>query len=47
MAVTTQIEGMVSSVDLTKSPPLLTVSGQTYTVNQIPSVASCQQLQAS
>ena len=26
---------MVSSVDLTQSPPLLTIDGQTYTVNQI------------
>ncbi len=40
VAVTTQVEGVVSSVDIAKSPPLLTVNGQTYTVNQIASVAS-------
>jgi len=40
VAVTTQVQGVVSSVDIAKSPPLLTVNGQTYTVNQIASVAS-------
>ncbi|MGA2288398.1 flagellar hook assembly protein FlgD [Bradyrhizobium sp.] len=39
VAVTTQIQGTVSSVDLTQSPPLLTINGQTYTVNQIQSIA--------
>ncbi|MGH6679495.1 MAG: flagellar hook assembly protein FlgD [Bradyrhizobium sp.] len=38
-AVTTQIQGVVSSVDLTQSPPLLTINGQSYTVNQIQSIA--------
>jgi flagellar basal-body rod modification protein FlgD len=40
VAVTTQIQGVVSAVDIAKSPPLLTVNGQTYTVSQIASVAS-------
>jgi len=40
VGVTTQIQGVVSSVDIAKSPPMLTVNGQTYTVNQIASVAS-------
>jgi flagellar basal-body rod modification protein FlgD len=40
VAVTTQVEGVVSSVDIAQSPPLLTVNGQTYTVNQIASVAA-------
>ena len=40
VAVTTEIEGTVSSVDLTQSPPLLTIGGQTYTVSQIQSIVS-------
>lgn len=39
VAVATQIQGVVSSVDLTQSPPLLTINGQSYTVNQIESIA--------
>jgi len=35
VAVTTQIQGVVNSVDLTQSPPLLSIGGQTYTVSQI------------
>jgi flagellar basal-body rod modification protein FlgD len=38
VAVTTQVQGVVSSVDIAQSPPLLTINGQTYTVNQIASV---------
>jgi flagellar basal-body rod modification protein FlgD len=38
VAITTQVEGVVSSVDLTQSPPLLSIGGQTFTVNQIQSV---------
>ena len=38
VAVTTAIQGVVSSVDLTQSPPLLTINGQTYTVSQIKSI---------
>jgi flagellar basal-body rod modification protein FlgD len=40
IGVTTQIQGVVSSVDLTQSPPLLTIAGQTYTVNQIQRIAN-------
>jgi flagellar basal-body rod modification protein FlgD len=40
VAVSTQIQGVVSSVDLTQSPPLLSINGQTYTVNQIKSIAA-------
>jgi flagellar basal-body rod modification protein FlgD len=40
VAVTTQIEGEVTSIDLTKSPPLLTINGQTYTVSQIQSIVN-------
>jgi flagellar basal-body rod modification protein FlgD len=39
VGVTTQVQGVVSSVDLTQSPPLLTIGGQTYTVNQIQRIA--------
>ncbi|HKH01678.1 MAG TPA: flagellar biosynthesis protein FlgD, partial [Bradyrhizobium sp.] len=34
----THIQGTVSSVDLSQSPPLLTINGQTYLVNQIRSI---------
>jgi flagellar basal-body rod modification protein FlgD len=40
VAITTQIQGVVTSVDLTQSPPLLSIDGQTYTVNQIQSIVS-------
>jgi flagellar basal-body rod modification protein FlgD len=40
VGITTQIQGVVSSVDLTQSPPLLTIAGQTYTVNQIQRIAN-------
>lgn len=39
VAVTTEIQGVVSSVDLTQSPPLLSINGQTYTVNQIKGIS--------
>lgn len=35
VAVSTQIQGQVNSVDLTQSPPLLSIGGQTYTISQI------------
>jgi flagellar basal-body rod modification protein FlgD len=35
VAITTQVQGVVSSVDLTQQPPLLSIDGQTFTVNQI------------
>jgi flagellar basal-body rod modification protein FlgD len=40
VAIGTQIEGVVSSVDLTQSPPLLSIGGQTFTVNQIQSIVN-------
>jgi flagellar basal-body rod modification protein FlgD len=39
VAISTQIHGVVNSVDLTQSPPLLSINGQTYTVSQIKSIA--------
>jgi flagellar basal-body rod modification protein FlgD len=38
VAVSTQIQGVVNSVDLTQSPPLLSINGQTYTISQIKSI---------
>jgi len=35
VSVPTEIEGVVDSVDLTKSPPTLSIGGQNYTLNQI------------
>jgi flagellar basal-body rod modification protein FlgD len=40
VGVTTDIQGVVSSVDLTQSPPLLTINGQSYTVSQIQNISS-------
>ena len=40
VAVNTKVEGVVSSVDLTQSPPLLSIGGQTFTVNQIQSIVN-------
>jgi flagellar basal-body rod modification protein FlgD len=40
VAVPTKIEGVVNSVDLTQSPPLLSIGGQTFTVNQIQSIVN-------
>ena len=40
VAVTTQVLGVVSSVDLTQTPPLLSINGQTYTINQIQGISS-------
>lgn len=33
--VTTQVEGQITAVDLTKTPPALTMGGQNYTINDI------------
>ncbi len=38
VAIPTTVTGMVDSVDLTQNPPLLSIGGQTYTLNQILSV---------
>ena len=40
VAVSTAIQGVVSSVDLTQTPPLLSINGQTYTVNQIKAIVN-------
>ena len=33
--ITTHVEGKVSSVDLTQTPPVLSIGGQNYTINEI------------
>jgi flagellar basal-body rod modification protein FlgD len=38
VAISTQVGGTVSSVDLTQTPPLLTINGQSYTVSQVKSI---------
>jgi flagellar basal-body rod modification protein FlgD len=39
VAVATQVQGVVSSVDLTQNPPVLSVNGQNYTINQIQKIS--------
>ncbi len=40
VAIATQVQGVVNSVDLTQSPPLLSIDGQTFTVNQVQSIVN-------
>src|ERR1700754_1739576 len=35
VAISTEIAGTVNSVDLTQSPPLLSIQGQNYTISQV------------
>jgi flagellar basal-body rod modification protein FlgD len=39
VAVSTSVTGVVNSVDLTKNPPVLSVNGQNFTVDQIQGVS--------
>jgi flagellar basal-body rod modification protein FlgD len=39
VAVSTQATGVVNSVDLTQNPPVLSVNGQNYTINQVQGVS--------
>ncbi len=39
VGITTEVQGVVSSVDLTQTPPLLSIGGQSYTVDQIKSIS--------
>jgi flagellar basal-body rod modification protein FlgD len=39
-AISTQIQARVDSVDLTTTPPLLSINGQTYTVNQLQKIVA-------
>jgi flagellar basal-body rod modification protein FlgD len=40
VGVTTQVAGTVSGVNLTQTPPLLMINGQSYTINQIQSISN-------
>jgi flagellar basal-body rod modification protein FlgD len=40
VAISTQTVGVVNSVDLTQTPPLLSIGGKTYTVNQIQGIVN-------
>ena len=35
VAISTEVQGVVNSVDLTASPPLLSIGGQSYTTDKI------------
>jgi len=39
VALATQVQGVVSGVNLSQNPPLLTVGGQNYTISQIQSIS--------
>ena len=42
IAVSTETEGTVDSVDMTKNPPLLTIGGKDYTLDKIKRVVWAQ-----
>jgi flagellar basal-body rod modification protein FlgD len=35
IAVSTEVQGQVDSVDLTQDPPILSIGGQTFTLDKI------------
>jgi len=39
VAIATRVQGVVSSVDLTQTPPVLTINGQTYAISQIQKIS--------
>jgi len=42
VSVASEVEGMVDSVDLTKTPPVLTIGGQTFTLDKVKRVVRPQ-----
>ena len=40
VGIAAQVQGTVSSVDLTQSPPLLTIDGNSYTLSQVKSIVA-------
>jgi len=42
VAMSTLVQGIVDSVDLTQTPPTLSVGGQNYTINQVKSISRSQ-----
>ena len=43
VAIATQVGGTVSAVDLTQSPPLLSINGQSYTISQVKAIGAATQ----
>ncbi len=43
VAIPTQVGGTVSAVDLTQSPPMLSINGQSYTMSQIKAIGAPSQ----
>jgi flagellar basal-body rod modification protein FlgD len=39
VAISMQVQGVVDSVDLTQNPPVLSIGGQNFTVNQIQKIS--------
>jgi flagellar basal-body rod modification protein FlgD len=39
-AISTQVQAKVDSVDLTQTPPVLSINGQTYTMNQLQKIVA-------
>jgi hypothetical protein len=39
-AISTQVKAPVTSVDLTQTPPALTINGQSYTMNQLQQIVA-------
>jgi flagellar basal-body rod modification protein FlgD len=40
VAISSQVGGTVSAVDLTQSPPLLSINGQSYTISQVKAIGA-------
>jgi flagellar basal-body rod modification protein FlgD len=40
VAISTQVGGIVTAVDLTQSPPMLSINGQSYTMSQIKAIGA-------
>jgi len=43
VGVNTEVQGVVSSVDLTQSPPLLSINGQIYTISLVKAIGAATQ----
>jgi flagellar basal-body rod modification protein FlgD len=43
VAISSQVGGTVSAVDLTQSPPLLSINGQSYTISQVRAIGTATQ----
>jgi flagellar basal-body rod modification protein FlgD len=43
VAISSQVGGIVSAVDLTQSPPLLSINGNSYTISQVRAIGTATQ----